>query len=135
MVKKENNFRDAKVGDKVTCLKHGFGKILKIEKEDDHPIIIKLNNNEEYCYSYEGKYFKKDLNPVLFKGHVNFEIRTTPVLPDLKKGDIIETKENGETTLFYFLDFFGKDKLNVSAFKNKNQGFTINLNDYIKKVN
>lgn len=107
-MKQENDFTNAKVGDKVTCLENGLGKIVSIKSGENYPIKAVFGGYVS-SYTLNGQISNRIILPFLFKGHLNFDIKITPVLPDLpdlKTGDVIEVKEvYGKVSLRYFQEF------------------------------
>ena len=57
-----SNFRDAKVGDKVYHINGSVRTIVKINYNDDYPIV----DNEMCRYTNGGKYYKGDSLPEIF---------------------------------------------------------------------
>lgn len=61
-------FENAKVGDKVYCLKHGKGIIINIGSIQSHnyPLGVKFDYNSTYSYTLDGKSLTADKNPILY---------------------------------------------------------------------
>lgn len=79
-----NTFKDSKVGDKVWSFRMGYGVIYQIEVDDDYPIKVDFGDGfDKESFTYCGRYFSEDTNPVLFHSKVKFEVPPKP-LPDLK---------------------------------------------------
>ena len=74
MTKPINDFSDAKVGDKVTCFANGCGVIKEINGSS-YPIICAFEREGEIevdSYTLHGRLRSCNLEPSLFKGHVEF---------------------------------------------------------------
>ena len=66
-----SDFSDAKVGDKVTSSKYGYGFIRIIDdKKTAYPIEVEFESTLEW-YSLTGFYHYSNLLPTLFKGHID----------------------------------------------------------------
>ena len=72
--------KDFKVGDKVTCIRHGKGTVININNGDYYPITAKFKNefinldeNEE-DYTFSGERFIHEKFPSLHHGHGEFKI-------------------------------------------------------------
>ncbi len=58
-------FKNAKIGDKVWSITNGNGEIVNIYSESVFPILVTFHNSS-YCYTYDGKLYRGDINPSLF---------------------------------------------------------------------
>lgn len=83
-------FRTAKVGDKVWCVKFGWGTIYKIYDEEIYGIkveYIDAKGMTQYdSFTFDGKYYKSDINPILFWN----EIKLPRVDEDKKPFNLVE---------------------------------------------
>jgi len=77
-----NDFSDAKVGDLVTSIIYGKGKIIEISG-DTYPIHVSFEIDNGSEYSVDGKELIIEIIPTLYKGHIDFKIE--PILPVIKK--------------------------------------------------
>ena len=58
-------FDNAKVGDRVWNIRHGWGEIVKIEKYNKY-IYVKFKAGFMIDFTFEGKYVSTDVSPSLF---------------------------------------------------------------------
>lgn len=78
-----NTFKDSKVGDKVWNFRVGYGVIMGIHEGAYFPVVVEFVDGTQGSFTYDGRYYLKDLNPELFHSEVKFEVPSKP-LPDLK---------------------------------------------------
>ena len=74
----KNDFKDAKVGDRVWDIMHGWGKIIEIYKDPEVPYPIKVSDLENESlrtetYTWDGKTFRNHINPTLFWDKINIK--------------------------------------------------------------
>ena len=74
----KNGFRNAKVGDRVWDIMHGWGKIIKKYKDPEVPYPIVVSDFENMgvyteAYNWDGKAFRNHINPILFWDEVQIE--------------------------------------------------------------
>lgn len=90
---------DFKVGDKVTCISNGKGKVIDIREDIGYPVIVLFDNSfgddddKEEAYTYDGRFFKYT-NVVLSKGHLDLEIVAKEPEPKFKKGDHVMVRDS-----------------------------------------
>lgn len=105
-------FRTAKVGDKVWCVRFGWGTIYKIYDDEIYGIKVEYINTKgmtQYdSFTFDGKYYKSDINPILFWN----EIKLPTTEEDKKPFDLVEflrenlkPKEFVNDMLNYYLYF------------------------------
>ena len=87
----KNDFKDAKLGDKVWDIMHGWGKIIEIYKDPKAPYPIKVSDFEDgslytETYTRDGKTFRNHINPTLFWDEIN--IKSPPRPQPKQKGSI-----------------------------------------------
>lgn len=63
-------FETAKVGDKVWCIRSGWGEIGEVGWSDRYPIYVRFPHGEFKTYTVDGLYDEEDLNQTLFWGEV-----------------------------------------------------------------
>ena len=87
----KNGFRNAKVGDRVWDIMHGWGKIIEIRKDlGTHPIKVSDFEKESLrtkTYTWEGKAFKNHINPTLFWDKINIK---PPSKPEVQSSDLMD---------------------------------------------
>ena len=66
-----SDFSDAKVGDKVTSSKYGYGVISFIKEVGVYPVRVSFEMTENIGYDLLGFYHYEDFLPTLFKGHID----------------------------------------------------------------
>ena len=77
-------FETAKVGDRVWCIRSGWGTIIdRFRSRAEYPLVVEFDNREQKTYTLWGLLHYKDLNPTLFWDEVKFEIPEKP-LPQLE---------------------------------------------------
>lgn len=109
---------ELKVGDTVTCVMFGKGKVISII-DTEYPINVMFDNDLKQSYTEDGRWLDSvPVAPTLYKGRRNVEVKVSdplPELPDFKCGDwiavgfdegmlehnplyrqFLEFKENGE---------------------------------------
>lgn len=59
-------FETAKVGDRVLCIRHGWGEIHGIDSTKPYPIAVCFADNELRTYTVDGFFSREDLNQSLF---------------------------------------------------------------------
>lgn len=83
-------FRTAKVGDKVWCVKFGWGTIYKIYDDEIYGIKVEYIDTKgmtQYdSFTFDGKYYKSDINPILFWN----EIKLPTTEEDKKPFNLVE---------------------------------------------
>lgn len=83
-------FRTAKVGDKVWCVKFGWGIINKIYDDEVYAIKVEYIDTKgmtQYdSFTFDGKYYKSDINPILFWN----EIKLPTTEEDKKPFNLVE---------------------------------------------
>lgn len=83
-------FRTAKVGDKVWCVKFGWGVIARINDEEIYGIRVEYIDTKgmTQCYSFtlDGKDYPSDVNPILFWN----EIKLPTTEEDKKPFNLVE---------------------------------------------
>ena len=89
----KNDFKDAKVGDRVWDIMHGWGKIIEIYKDPEVPYPIKVSDFENESlytetYTCDGKAFKNHINPILFWDKIN--IKPPPIGCIVGKPDVVD---------------------------------------------
>ena len=107
MTKPINDFRDVKVGDKVTCFANGCGVIKEINGSS-YPIICAFKREGEIevdSYTLHGRLRSCNLEPSLFKGHVEFP-DPIPVKIKVKKTMYTNVYLNKEVSECYRLDVY-----------------------------
>lgn len=111
----ETTFENAKVGDRVWDAHYGWGKIIKIRIEDDHPIQLEFKSSLSCVYvwyNFEGipysGYFR-----TLFWDEIKFE---APPRPRRKVKKVMEGWYNMYSVGSLSLQFSSKDE----ALKDKN---------------
>lgn len=62
------DFSKARVGDRVYSMKHGWGTIVAIKNNVDHPIKVHLDDEDRVPVSctFEGKHYSMDESPTFF---------------------------------------------------------------------
>lgn len=77
-------FENAKIGDKVWSIRHGWGKIYSIKPENEI-YLLKVEfdsyinqNNYTVSFTFEGKSFRLDKNPTLYWDELEFDIPKPP---------------------------------------------------------
>lgn len=76
-------FETAKVGDKVWCMRSGWGEIRGTDSSKAYPIAVYFTSDEFKTYTVDGQYDEEDLNQTLFWGEVVIDAPEKP-MPDLK---------------------------------------------------
>lgn len=83
-------FRTAKVGDKVWCVKFGWGIIYKIYDDEVYGLKVEYIDTKgmtQYdSFTFDGKYYKSDANPILFWN----EIKLPTAEEDKKPFNLVE---------------------------------------------
>lgn len=59
-------FETAKVGDKVWCIRSGWGEVRSIDSTKAYPIAVYFTSDEFKTYTVDGLYDEEDLNQTLF---------------------------------------------------------------------
>lgn len=59
-------FKRAKVGDRVYCLNHGYGRIRSVDAEEDYPIHVTFDTGKTDCYTETGGVYTHSLQPSLY---------------------------------------------------------------------
>lgn len=102
-------FETAKVGDKVWCMKSGWGKISRID-DRNYPIAVSFPNDEFKTYTLGGFYDNDDITQSLFWDEIVIEAPPKP-LPDLQVDTKVYVWSNADGL---------KLKRHFSHFKNGN---------------
>lgn len=94
-------FRTAKVGDKVWCVKFGWGVIASINDEEIYGIKVEYIDTkgmtQYYSFTLDGKDYPSDANPILFWN----EIKLPTTEEDKKPFNLVEfLKDNTESIPF-----------------------------------
>lgn len=83
-------FRTAKVGDKVWCVKFGWGVIASINDEEIYGIRVEYIDTkgmtQYYSFTLDGKDYPSDINPILFWN----EIKLPTTEEDKKPFNLVE---------------------------------------------
>ena len=72
-------FETAKVGDRVWCVKAGWGEILDIDSLPSYPILVEFSDDEYKTYTAEGFHVLGDVSQTLFWDEVKFKAPTKPI--------------------------------------------------------
>jgi len=75
-----------KVDDLVTCASGGKGVVVKIDKNDDYPVVVEFENDYSCSYTFDGR-VNFGRNIVLHQGHI--EIQEPVLKPKLEVGDLV----------------------------------------------
>lgn len=104
-------FEDAKVGDEVFDIKHGWGLVSKVFTKNMRPLTVQFRHTSR-SYMFSGKYSETDKNQVLFWDEVTIIAPEKP-LPKLE----VDTKvlvwdyPSREPTRGYFSHFSKNGKI------------------------
>lgn len=79
---KTTTFDNARIGDRVWCIRSGWGEVKEI-CNDDYPLIVMLENGRIETYTTGGLYHMEDVHQSLFWDEVKFEAPKKP-LPSLE---------------------------------------------------
>lgn len=96
-------FENAKVGDQVWSIKHGWGIITDIYADTHYPITVKYFTKSPSNYTLDGKCNSSDLYPEIYWDVVTFEYPKQPKRP-VKKEIIKYAAIYPNTTTFTRLD-------------------------------
>lgn len=91
-----------KVGDRVFWNRKGWGKIINIDnpKYPNYPITAEFNDSY-YSFTIDGKLHSDDLVPSLsFTEYFMIRFSQTRPKPDLKPGDLIWVRNDGDEWLY-----------------------------------
>lgn len=81
---KKVTFSDAKAGDKVWSITHGWGVVTaRLEPHHSYPLTVEFEDRGRITYTLWGLRHFSDHNPTLFWDEVKFEIPEKP-LPQLE---------------------------------------------------
>lgn len=104
-------FENAKVGDKVWCMRSGWGEIRETDWSSRCPIYVVFSRDEFKTYTADGLYDTDDKLQTLFWDEIKFEAPTKP-LPKLKVDDkVLVWQEGGESKYKYYFSHFIGDKI------------------------
>jgi hypothetical protein len=95
--KMKKTFENARVGDRVWSVIHRWGRITKIDSDEDYPIEVKFDFEEQIVRNYDhyGKYVKRDPNPSLYWDEIKFKVPKKP-LPDLEVDTKVIVWDDGD---------------------------------------
>lgn len=105
-------FETAKIGDRVWCMRSGWGEIRGIHCARSYPISVYFLNDEFKEYTADGFYDEDDIQQTLFWDEVVIEAPVKP-LPDLVVGAKVLVWDNG-----YENGYEHRVKRHFSHFKN-----------------
>lgn len=77
-------FRDAKVGDRVWGVRHGWGEVSTVDSSSEWPIEVMFEAQDDYgephqdAYTFSGRLYQEDCNPTLFWDEIKFEVPEKP---------------------------------------------------------
>ena len=101
------DFSEAKVGDKVWSIRHGWVKILNVHHSESYPILINKGKEEidTLSFTINGKLNGSDLYPILFWNEFEIpEIAFRKPIPKLEVDTLVWVWDKCES--LKFLRFF-----------------------------
>lgn len=119
-------FKDAKVGDKVWSIRHGWMKILDIQPCERYPIKVGFDAPVS-TFTFEGKVMAEDLNSSLFWDEIKFEIPPKP-LPKLEVDTKVLVWNNRARKVKSHFSHFEDGKIMV--FGNGTTSWSTNVTSY-----
>ena len=116
-------FKNAKVGDKVWCMRRGWGVITHTEQGKRHPIGVKFSDRSFTSYTSDGKEYINDITPVLYWDELTIVPPKKP-LPNLA----VDTKvlvwdEGGNSKIRAHFHSFSEDG-RIVTYSNGSSSFT-----------
>lgn len=72
-------FETAKVGDRVWCMRSGWGEIRSISSSKSYPLAVYFTNEEYKTYTTEGLHDEEDLSRTLFWDEVVIKAPVKPM--------------------------------------------------------
>ena len=88
-------FETAKVGDRVWCMRSGWGEIRSISSSKSYSLAVYFTNEEYKTYTTEGLYDEEDLSRTLFWDEVVIEAPAKP-MPSLSVNANVYVWCNGD---------------------------------------
>lgn len=74
----EEQFKNAKIGDKVWDIRSGWGKITRINNSTIYRINVQFNDGDNESFMLDSKQQRNDILPVLFWDEIKFDIPPKP---------------------------------------------------------
>lgn len=115
-------FETAKVGDKVWCIRSGWGEIGEVGWTDRCPIYVRFPCGEFKSYTVDGLYNDEDLSRTLFWAEVVIDAPVKPV-PQLEVDGKVVVWNDGRDRFSRHFSHFSKDGV-LHTFSHGKTSFT-----------
>lgn len=116
-------FETAKVGDRVWCIRHGWGEIRELDSSKDYPIHVRFQGDGGFTtYTTCGLYTVDDVTRTLFWDEVVIDAPVKPV-PQLEVDAKVVVWNDGRDRFSRHFSYFSKDGV-LHTFSHGKTSFT-----------